>query len=96
MILLRIFKNNRLWETGGLILILIALFIPSFIDVFGVAGPRELTPYTSMPFYNLVFGSIYKVPVLNYLVSMLIFLAIGNGCRKGRKAGFFRWVMWVH
>ena len=76
MILLRIFKNNRLLGTGALILILIALFIPSFIDAFSAGGSGELVPQTNMPFYNLVFGSIHKVPVLNHLVTMLILMAI--------------------
>lgn len=77
MILLRIFKNNRLLGTGALILILIALFIPSFSEAFGDGGSKELTLYTNMPFYNLVFGSIHRVPVLNHLLAMLIFLTIG-------------------
>jgi len=77
MILLRIFKNNRLLGTGALILLLIALFVPSFMDAFSAGGVKELVPYTNMPFYNLVFGSIHKVPVLNHLVAMLILMLIG-------------------
>ena len=76
MILLRIFKNNRETGTAGIILLLIAIFVPSFIDAFGAAGPEELLPYTGMPFYNLVFGAIHKVPVVDHLVAMLIIMLI--------------------
>ncbi len=77
MILLRILKNDRLLGTGAMFLLLIALFIPSFIDVFRAGGFHELAPHSSMPFYNLLFGSIHKVPVLNHLVTMLIFMLTG-------------------
>ncbi len=77
MILLRIFKNNRLLGNGALILLLIALFIPSFIEVFSAGGYHELAPHSAMPFYNLIFGSIHKVPVLNHLLTMLILMLIG-------------------
>jgi hypothetical protein len=76
MILLRIFKNNREAGTAGIILLLIAIFVPSFIDAFGADGPMELMPYSGMPFYNLVFGAIHKVPVLNHFVAMLIMMLI--------------------
>jgi len=76
MILLRIFKNNRAGGTAGIILLLIAIFIPSFIDALGPNGPEELLPYSNMPFYNLIFGAIHKVPVVNHLVAMLIVMLI--------------------
>jgi len=76
MILLRIFKNNRAGGTAGMILLLIAIYIPSFIDAFGAHGPYELLPFEGMPFYNLVFGAIHKVPVLNHFVAMLIIMLI--------------------
>jgi len=76
MILLRIFKNNRAPGTAGIILLLIAIFVPSFIDAFGADGPMELLPYSNMPFYNLIFGAIHKVPVVNHLVAMLIMILI--------------------
>jgi len=76
MIFLRVFKNNRATGTAGIILLLIAIFIPSFIDAIGASGPEELLPYSGMPFYNLIFGAIHKVPVLNHLVTMLIIMLI--------------------
>jgi len=74
MILLRIFKNNRATGTAGIVLLLLAIFVPSFIDAFGASGPEELLPFSGMPFYNLVFGAINKVPVLNHFVAMLIMM----------------------
>ena len=76
MIFLRIFKNSRAGGTAGIILLLIALFIPSFIDALGPNGAEELQSYTCMPFYDLIFGAIHKVPVLNHLVAMLIMMLI--------------------
>lgn len=76
MILLRIFKDNRATGTGAVILLLIAIFIPSFIDAFSATGSSGLLPHTGMPFYNLIFGAIHKVPVLNSLVAMLIMMLI--------------------
>jgi len=76
MILLRIFKNNRAPGTAGIVLLLIAIFVPSFIDALGTNGTGELQAYTCMPFYNLIFGAIHKVPVLNHLVAMLIVMLI--------------------
>jgi len=76
MIFLRVFKNNRATGTAGIILLLIAIFIPSFIDAIGASGPEELLPYSGMPFYNLIFGAIHKMPVLNHLVTMLIIMLI--------------------
>ena len=75
MILLRIFKNNRLPGTVAIILLLIAIYVPSFIDAFNMAG-EDLRPYTCMPFYKLIFGAIHKVPVLNHFVAMLITMLI--------------------
>jgi len=76
MIFLRIFKNNRASGTAGLILLLIAIFIPSFIDALGSNAPKELQSYTCMPLYDMIFGAIHKVPVLNHLVAMLIMALI--------------------
>ena len=59
-----------------MILLLIAIFIPSFIDALGADGPQELQAYSCMPFYNLIFGAIHKVPVVNHLVAMLIIMLI--------------------
>lgn len=76
MILLRIFKDNRAAGTAGIILLLIAIFVPSFIDALGTRGTEELQPYTCMPFYNMIFGAIHKVPVLNHFVAMMIVMLI--------------------
>ena len=75
MILLRIFKNDRELGTMAIILLLIAVYVPSFIDAFSTDGV-SLTPYTCMPLYQLIFGAIHKVPVLNHLVAMLITMLI--------------------
>lgn len=76
MILLRIFKDSRAAGTAGVILLLIAIFIPSFIDAFQTGGTTDLMPHTAMPFYRLIFGEIHKVPVLDHLVAMLIMMLI--------------------
>jgi hypothetical protein len=76
MILLRIFKDSRAAGTGGVILLLIAIFIPSFIDAFHLAGATDLMPHRAMPFYNLIFGAIHKIPVLNHFITMLIIMLI--------------------
>jgi len=59
-----------------MVLLLIAIFIPSFIDTLGANGVKELQSYTCMPLYDLIFGAIHKVPVLNHLVAMLIMMLI--------------------
>lgn len=76
MILLRIFKDNRATGTGAVILLLTAIFVPSFINAFSSLRATELMPLTGMPFYNLIFGAIHKVPVLNHLVAMLFMMLI--------------------
>jgi len=76
MILLRIFKNNRLLGTMAIILLSIAIYVPSFIEAFRMGAAEELQPYTSMPFYQLIFGAIHKAPVLNHLVALLIMIVI--------------------
>lgn len=75
MILLRIFKNDRLLGTLAIILLLMAVYVPGFIRAFRPDG-AELSPYTCMPFYQLIFGKIHMVPVINYLVAMLFTMLI--------------------
>lgn len=75
MILLRIFKNDRLLGTLSIILLLMAVYVPGFISAIHQNG-AELSPYTCMPFYQLIFGKIHKVPVINYLVAMLFTMLI--------------------
>jgi len=74
MIFLRIFKNTRVLGNTVLILLLLGLFLPYFIHTLGSAQPLALQPRTGMPFYNLVFGAIHKLPVVSYLVTILILL----------------------
>jgi len=76
MILLRIFKDSRATGTAAIILLLIAIFVPSFIDAFSAGGTTTLVPHAGMPFYNLIFGAIHKVPVVDYLVTMLFMMLI--------------------
>jgi len=76
MILLRLFKNNRAAGTGAMILLLIGIFLPSFINDLSPGAPTELNSYLAMPFYRLVFGAIHTLPVLNHLVAMLIIMLI--------------------
>jgi len=75
MILLRILKNSRLAGIMAVIFLLIAIYIPSFIDAFRMNG-EEFSSFTSMPFYKLIFGGIHRVPVVNHLVSLLIMIVI--------------------
>ena len=74
MILLKIFKNDRALGTGAFILLLIGIFLPSFIKDLSSTESAELNSYLAMPFYNLVFGAIHTLPVLDHLVAMLIML----------------------
>jgi len=74
MILLKLFKNNRAAGTGAIILLLLGIFLPSFIHDFSADGPKELSSCVAMPFYKLIFGAIHTLPVLNHFVAMLIIL----------------------
>lgn len=74
MILLRLFKNDRAPGAGAMILLLIAIFIPSFIKDLGPAGSEALAPSVAMPFYKLIFGAIHTLPVLHHFVAMLIIM----------------------
>ena len=56
MILLRIFKNNRLAGTAVIFLLLFAIFIPSFLDALGPARPEDLEPFTGMPLPFMSYG----------------------------------------
>ena len=76
MIFLKIFKNTRVLGNTVLILLLLGLFLPSMIRMLNQAQPVVLSPRSGMPFYNLVFGSIDKVPVVSRLVTLLIMVFI--------------------
>jgi len=71
MILLRLFKNDRIGGLAGIFLLTTALFVLSMIRA------EELTGYTAMPFYNLVFGAIHKSAVLNRIIALAIMVLIG-------------------
>ena len=75
MIFLRILKNSRLAGSMAVAFLLIAIYVPSFIEAFKMHG-EGLRSFTGMPFYQLIFGSIHKVPVLNHLVSLLIMMVL--------------------
>lgn len=75
MILLRIFKDSRLSGAVAIILLLIAIYLPSFMDAFNMNG-ETLRAFSGMPFYQLIFGGIHKAPVLNHLLALLITLLI--------------------
>ena len=70
MILLRIFKNDRVTGVLGVIIFGVALFMVSFT---GKTAPLE---FSGMPFYDLIFGAIHTFPVLNRIVSLLLVLLL--------------------
>ena len=72
MILLRIFKNSRLAGTAGLILLLFGIFLSSFIRDVSSEGVTLIVDHQAMPFYNLIFGAIHTVPILNQIIAMLM------------------------
>ena len=76
MILLRIFKNSRLAGTMGMILLLLGIFLFSFIRDFSHEGVSSVIAHQGMPFYKLIFGAIHKVPVLNHLIAVLLIMLI--------------------
>jgi hypothetical protein len=71
MILLRLFKNNRSAGMAAIILLAIALFMKSFIYSVAPDG------FTAMPFYNLVFGAVHRVPVLDRIIALALVLVNG-------------------
>lgn len=70
MILLRIFKNDRVAGVLGVIIIGVALFMISFT---GKTAPLE---FPGMPFYELIFGAIHRLPLLNRIVTLLLVLLL--------------------
>lgn len=69
--LLRLFKNDRLTGMAGIFILTLALFITSMIR----AG--ELFAFNGMPFYSLIFGSIYNRPVLDQVIALAIMVLLG-------------------
>ena len=76
MILLRLFKNSRMGGMAGMILLLIGIFLFSFIQDFSGNGDSSVIAHQGMPFYKLIFGAIHKVPVLNHLIAMMLLILI--------------------
>ena len=70
MILLRIFKNARVAGMAGVIIFGVALFMISFT---GKTAPLE---FPGMPFYELIFGAIHRLPFLNRIVTLLLVLLL--------------------
>ncbi|MEN8158101.1 MAG: hypothetical protein ABFS10_14205 [Bacteroidota bacterium] len=71
MILLRIFKDNRVTGIAALFLLSLGLFMKSFIQLGEVSGER------AMPLYNLFFGSVHTVPFLDRFIALILFLILG-------------------
>lgn len=71
MILLRLFKNNRIAGTAGIFALILTLYILSMIR------GEELTGYTGMPFYNLIFGAIHESPGLDRIIALAFMTLIG-------------------
>ena len=71
MILLRLFKNNRVAGVIGIFILTLALFLLSIIRAEEVSG------FTAMPFYNLIFGSVHNHPILSHLITMVFMLILG-------------------
>lgn len=68
MILLRLFKNDRIGGMVGIFFLTASLFVISMIR------GEALNSFTAMPFYNLVFGAIHKSAILNRIVALAIIL----------------------
>jgi hypothetical protein len=71
MILLRLFKNNRITGMAGIFVFTLTLFVISMIRA------EEVTGFSGMPFYNLIFGAVHKSPVLNRITAMAFMVLIG-------------------
>lgn len=61
----------------GLGVLILALFLKSFIQGADPEGSRAIIAHTGMPFYNMIFGAIHKVPFLNRVVAIALFILIG-------------------
>ena len=75
MILVRFSKNSRPAGMAGLMVLSLAIFLKSFIELKTTGGDTGLVAYSDMPFYNLIFGAIHTKPIFN-LISTLLFLWI--------------------
>jgi len=78
MILLKIFKNDRMEGMAGLAVLTIALFLKSFIqEGSDPEGGSAIVAHTGMPLYKLIFGTIHTAPVLNRIVTIALLVLIG-------------------
>jgi hypothetical protein len=76
MILLNLFKNDRVAGIGILFILTIAIFLRVFIQGAEPGSASEIIAYTGMPFYRLIFGGIHTTPVLNRIATLLILTLI--------------------
>ena len=71
MILLRLFKNNRMAAMAGIFILTLALFVISIIRA------EEVTAFTGMPFYNLIFGAVHLSPILDRIIALVFIMLLG-------------------
>jgi len=76
MILLNLFKDNRVAGIGGLMVVTLAIFLRSFILGAEPGSACEIVAYTGMPFYRMIFGAVHTTPFLNRILSLLILALI--------------------
>lgn len=69
--LLRLFKNDRFTGMVGMFILTLTLFIISMIRT------EELTAFTAMPFYSLIFGGIHNNPILNRIIALALMVLLG-------------------
>ena len=71
----------------GLVFITLAIFVKSFLqsgelaggmvgDSIGPGSSAGLVEYSGMPLYNLIFGAIHTLPILNRIVTIGLILAL--------------------
>ena len=59
-----------------MVLLLMGIFLFSFILDFSKEGVSYVIAHQGMPFYELIFGAIHTVPVLNHLIAMMLLILI--------------------
>lgn len=70
MLLLRLFKNNRV---GGIVFVILLAILSYFVSFLSPTGQVD---EQGMPMYNLIFGQIDHIRVLNYILALAIHLLI--------------------
>jgi len=76
MILLNLFKNNRVTGIAALFFLTLAIFLKAFIQGGEPGTASEIIEYSGMPFYQLIFGGIHTTPVLNRIITLMILMLI--------------------